>query len=67
VHEAPLNFAGDTCETALPIPAEGPLSYDGKLFRIIWEVVAEPTVFEGLEPPPSVTAAFRVVPRRVQR
>jgi sporulation-control protein spo0M len=30
-HEVPFNFQ---------IPRDGPVSYDGKLFRIVWEIVA---------------------------
>jgi hypothetical protein len=43
------------------IPLHGPLSYDGKLFRVVWEVVGRadlPFAIDEVE-----TKAFTVVPR----
>ena len=65
VYQTRQDLASDECAIALPIPLEGPLSFDGKLIRIIWEVAARPADREG--PAPVVSAAFRVVPRGVHR
>ena len=43
------------------IPLTGPLSYDGKLFRVVWEVVGRadlPFAIDEVE-----TKAFTVMPR----
>jgi hypothetical protein len=65
VHEARRAIKGEECLISLPIPSEGPLSYDGKLIRIIWEVSAAPEPGDVGEPAPAVSAVFRVVPRPV--
>lgn len=41
------------------VPEQGPVSYDGKLFRLVWEVVVG-----GVSPAPQpvACAAFRVLP-----
>ena len=44
------------------VPAAGPVSYDGKILRIIWEVCV--TALTDGEPRTQVEA-FRVAPRRV--
>jgi len=45
------------------VPAQGPASYDGKLFRVVWEVVVG-----GLSPAPEpvASAAFKVVARTAE-
>lgn len=40
------------------IPEQGPASYDGKLFRLVWEVVVGG---QSPGPEPAACAAFRVV------
>ena len=45
-----------------PIPLEGPISYDGKLLRIVWEMVAN--VDLPLARDEHDVKAFTVVPRK---
>ena len=46
----------------LEIPAEGPISYEGNLFAVVWEVAVLADIAWGRDPFEAV--AFRVVPRR---
>ena len=45
------------------IPEEGPVSYEGRLFRVLWEVVVG-TQSPSDGPLPAASKAFRVVARR---
>jgi hypothetical protein len=44
------------------IPREGPLSYDGQLLRIIWEIAADADIAMAFDEHEAV--AFTVVPRK---
>lgn len=46
------------------LPREAPVSFDGKLFRVIWEVRAE--VRAGILGSKKQTIPIRVIPRRSQ-
>jgi hypothetical protein len=60
VARQPLDRAPGANAFEFRIPDQGPVSYDGKLFRLVWEVVVGG---QSPAPEPVACAAFRVVPR----
>jgi hypothetical protein len=66
VFETQVALKGDSCRVDLPTPPAGPLSFDGKLVRILWEVSASSIDREGLLFGQAVKARFRLLPRKVR-
>jgi hypothetical protein len=62
-HElAPATAGSVTTLFDFEIPADGPISYDGTLIRIVWEVAVVADIAWALDE--FERASFRVVPRR---
>jgi len=60
IDRRPIGALPDGNDFEFRVPEQGPVSYDGTLFRVVWEIVVG-----GMSPAPEplASAAFKVVAR----